>query len=970
MVTSFEYILSLNDQVSAKLHKLGVSSEAGAEKLNVLRNKFKVLQVATNDFGGSISRLRSEVDLLQAERDLINPKNLSTIRKYNTEIKKLKKELVELESVDGSQFKEALKDGFSQLPSFLTKPAELVTTVVTSSTKMAMGWEQGMAKINATAHLPQAELDKLSDKILHVGADVGVNLDDVPDAYNKIILRTGDVALSTDILDSALRGSKAGFTDVDTVAGALTRTLLAVGKEKTDATEVIDTLFAAKRVGLGDFKDFAQYVPSLVTSAKAVGVGWQDTAGIFAYMTSKGEEASNVTALMQSAFGALGDADIQKGLVGKGISLFNEDGSAKAMDELVGQMSSMMSLLTDKDKGHFLESIGFKNDESKQAFMILTSDVDKLKGSLEAVRNPIGELDAALNNSGTSMARLIQLQGKLQAVAIKLGGVFISVLNPVLYVAMPLFDGLGFVVGGLVDSLGWMFGLLSDGNPIMWGVVSALVAYNTYVNAAIVATKAKWVWDKIVLVSTKAWAGAQCFLNAALKLNPIGLIVAAVAALVTAIVIVVSKTQGWGAQWQVVVNVMKFAFRTFTSSIKLYWLGWTTAFMLGINKIQEGWYKFKNSLGLGDKAENDSAIERIQKDTEERKQALKDAALEVAENAEKTKEAMKWELSWKKSEETNKAKDKVDSATGGVGAFDKTQENNTDTGSSVFSIPSAPMVGPLASPTADKVIDLNTIKASASYRAIADKIGGVKFNGLQGTKSREAIEKTQNAVSEKVNNLDRVEKVFESKEKAFQFRAEKTQITASGKVNNSDQVEKVFKSKEKAFQFRAEKTDYMKLISDHVIKISDKLYRLKFDRLQRTASRETIEKTQITASGKVNNSDQVEKVFKSKERVFQFQPEKTDYMKLISDHVAKIAASLLIAGSLTTNVRAAEDSIIARADYVQTETTNEKCYGGKVINLEKFCEQIVIHVPEGSDKDEVVRLVSDEVINRIKEELS
>lgn len=32
MVSSFEYILSLNDKVSAKLHKIGVSSETGAEK--------------------------------------------------------------------------------------------------------------------------------------------------------------------------------------------------------------------------------------------------------------------------------------------------------------------------------------------------------------------------------------------------------------------------------------------------------------------------------------------------------------------------------------------------------------------------------------------------------------------------------------------------------------------------------------------------------------------------------------------------------------------------------------------------------------------------------------------------------------------------------------------------------------------------------------------------------------------------
>ncbi len=868
MASSFEYILSLNDQVSAKLHKIGVSSAAGAEKLNALRDKTKSLQEATKDFGGSISTLRSKIDLLQAERDLINPKNLNDIRKYNTQIKRLNKEITKLETINGSKFKRALKDGFNQLPPFLTNPAVMVGAAVAGSTKMAMGWEQGMAKINATAQLPQAELDKLSAKIMKAGTDVGVSLEKVPDAYEKIISQTGDVALSSDILESALKGSKAGFTDVDTVAGALAQTLSAVGKENTNAQEVIDTLFAAKRVGAGEFKDFAQYVPSLVASAESVGMAWQDTAGIFAYMTGKGQEASSAAMLIQNAFTALGKSDIQKGLAGQGISIFNEDGSIKAMDAIMEQMSSKMLSLTDEGKSNFLESVGLRDAQAKQAFMVLASDVDKLKSSLDAVRTPAGELDDALNNSGNTLNEIAKLWSKLQAIAIKLGGAFTKVLSPALDIAMPLIDGLSFVVGGLVDSLAWMFGLLSDGNLIMWGAISAITAYAVYVNAATIATKAKWVWDEIALASTKAWTGAQWLLNVALTANPIVLIIAGIAALVAAIVIVVTKTQGWGAQWQVVTNYMKLGWEAFVLSIKYQWEAFSNGFIIGINSIQEGWYKFKNSLGLGDELENNSALERIQKDTELRKKAIHDASEAMEAKRTEQKESWSWEVNWKKQKETNGAKDKVDSATGGASPLKEILANNTDTNKFIIPVAVVPDSTPATS-TADKVIDLNNVKATASYSAIARKIGEVKFNGLQGSSSREAIEKTQNTASEKVNNSERVEKVFESKEK-----------------------------------------------------------------------------------------------------VFQLQPEKIDYMKLISDNVAQIAASLLIAGSLAGNIRTVEDSSIARVDYVQPETTKELSYGGKTINIEKFCEQIVVHVPEGSDKDEVVRLVSDEVINRIKEELS
>ena len=61
--------------------------------------------------------------------------------------------------------------------------------------KLGVSWEEGMAKINATAQLPQKELDKLSTKIKRLGIDAGANLSFVPIAYEKILSQTGDVAV-------------------------------------------------------------------------------------------------------------------------------------------------------------------------------------------------------------------------------------------------------------------------------------------------------------------------------------------------------------------------------------------------------------------------------------------------------------------------------------------------------------------------------------------------------------------------------------------------------------------------------------------------------------------------------------------------------------------------------------------------------------------------------------------------------
>ncbi len=117
-----------------------------------------------------------------------------------------------------------------------------------------MSFDEGMAKINTTAQLTSDGVAKLKSDLITMGRDAGADLSTVPDAYEKILSQTGDVALSTDILKSSLKGAKAGFTDADIVAGALAQSLSLIGKENTNAQEVMDTFFAAKRVGAENLK--------------------------------------------------------------------------------------------------------------------------------------------------------------------------------------------------------------------------------------------------------------------------------------------------------------------------------------------------------------------------------------------------------------------------------------------------------------------------------------------------------------------------------------------------------------------------------------------------------------------------------------------------------------------------------------------------------------------------------------------
>lgn len=270
------------------------------------------------------------------------------------------------------------------------------------ATSLAYGYDLGMAKINATAQMSNDSLAKLKDRLKEIGSHSGGNFEKVPEAYEKILSQTGKVNLSLDILETSVKGAKAGFTEIDTVAGALAQTLSVVGENNTTAQEVMDTLLMAKGVGAGEFKDFAQYMPQLIASGANMGIAYKDTAGLFSYMTAKGQSAADSAMLMQNAFTALQKNDIMKGLKQKGVDLFDAKGMRRNIKDVFLDINEKLSGLTDKQKTKFFIDIGLNDAQAKNAFSVLTSDAQKFKSIMDSVNSATGETERQLAATANS----------------------------------------------------------------------------------------------------------------------------------------------------------------------------------------------------------------------------------------------------------------------------------------------------------------------------------------------------------------------------------------------------------------------------------------------------------------------------------------------------------------------------------------------------------------------------------------
>lgn len=577
MANKIEYIFSLRDQISAKLGSITATSDKTAAALSGVQDKVRTVDAVCRDTGKTIGSLKMKVDALQAEKEWIPADNIPAIKEYNREIAKLTKEIDRLETAaGGGRFKRWASEAFDAIPGagLLKNPLVTGMTAIGLAGNAGMTFDENMAKVNITAQLDEAGLSDLKKRLRQIAADNKTDVQVTPVGFEQINSQVNDVDLSLQILDAALKGSKAGFTDLDVVSAALAQTLSIVGKENTTAAEVLDTFFAAKRVGAGEFADFARYMPNLIAGADSLGIAYKEVAGTFAYMTGKGQSAERAAVLMENAFSVLGRVDVRKKLSAAGVDVFDDAGKIRSIVDIFSDLEGVLGGMTDEQKSSMLEQFGLVDKEAKSAFAVLTSDIGKLKESMHDVSESAGETDAALRFSANSVQKATEVWSQFKNIGLQVGELMLPVISAGLTVAGTVLSGVSAVLDAVIGFFGGWYALLQEGNPVIigltatLGVLSAAMALNyAWTQKAIIIGGIKKVLDIAQTVATSGLTAAQWALNAAFYASPLGWIALVIGAVIGAVTYCWQKFEGFRMVILGVWEVVKEFGRTLLDSI-------------------------------------------------------------------------------------------------------------------------------------------------------------------------------------------------------------------------------------------------------------------------------------------------------------------------------------------------------------------------------------------------------------------
>lgn len=212
------------------------------------------------------------------------------------------------------------------------------------------------------------------------------------------------------------------------------------------------------------------------------------------------------------------------------------------------------------------------------------------------------------------------------------------------------------------------------GRALPW-IVGAVLVFKTLQGVMTTYNLLQLLVTKSVII----WGQAQAAFNVIMSMNPVGLIIIGVIALIALIGYLVYKISGWGDAWKHTLQGGKLLFKSYVLFIKAEWNTLVNGLMIGINKILEAWYKFKNAVGLGDKSANNAALDKLRADTQARKEAIKSDWKEAIDTGKAglnefalAGKSLKWDKSKKLSDVTAGIKDQLGFG-GGTGALSETE---------------------------------------------------------------------------------------------------------------------------------------------------------------------------------------------------------------------------------------------------------------------------------------------------------
>lgn len=396
--------------------------ETYQKKVSLVKEELKMLENAEGDNKKAIEEKKAALN--EAEASLNEYK--SRLKDVNEQLK-FGKASIEEYTEKVQKAGEKVKNAGSGMTKTVTAP---ILAAGAASAKMAMDFEDSMAKVSTIADATEVPMDEMQKAILDLSNQTGISSEEIAqNVYDSISAgqKTGD---AVNFVSNSTKLAKAGFADAGAALDVLTTIMNAYGLKASEVTNVSDMLIQTQNLGKTTVADLASSMGKVIPTANAYGVSLDELCAGYAIMTANGVATAESTTYMNGMLNELGKS-------GTNVSKTLKEKTGKTFKELMDSgmsLSDVLKIISDAATENN-KSFGdmWSSSEAGKAGMILLGDsAENFNGVLEQMQNSAGATNTAFEKLDTNSTKIKKATNELKNDAIDLGTTLMEELAPII----------------------------------------------------------------------------------------------------------------------------------------------------------------------------------------------------------------------------------------------------------------------------------------------------------------------------------------------------------------------------------------------------------------------------------------------------------------------------------------------------------------------------------------------------------
>ena len=520
-----------NTELLAQKHRLlGDAVSETKEKLETLKTAAE--QANTALANGDISQ--EQYDALQRE-----------IVETTEELKKLEEQAAQSETAvqkiaaTGEKLKD-VGDKVSGVGEKFLPVTAGVTALGTAAVKTAADFDTGMSKVAAISGATGDDLDSLREKAREMGAKTKFSASEAASAMEYMAMAGWKTEDMLGGIEGIMNLAAASGEDLATTSDIVTDALTAFGLSAQDSSHFADVLAAASSNANTNVSMLGESFKYAAPVAGSMGYSAEDASIALGLMANAGIKASQAGTALRTGLTNLAKPSktMATYMDRYGVSLTDSSGKMYTMRELMGQLREKLGGLSEAEQAEAASAIFGKNAMAGWLAVINASDSD-----FEKLTNAIDNCDGVSQSMAETMqdnleGQLTILKSQLEELAISFGEMIMPILRSAVTFIQGVVDKLNGMDEGTRKLILTIAAVAAAIGPVLIVVGKIISAVGTVMT----------IVPKIA-GAINAVKGAFAALNGVMLANPIGIIIAAIAALVAAFIYLWNTNEDFRQFW-------------------------------------------------------------------------------------------------------------------------------------------------------------------------------------------------------------------------------------------------------------------------------------------------------------------------------------------------------------------------------------------------------------------------------------